>query len=163
MARTSRKNCESLSLLFIDFLLKCAWCLSLDFSNINKSILILCDSGGGNSYRNHVFKKHMLLFAEKIGIDIIICHYPPYTSKWNPIEHRLFCHVHHAIQGAVFSDYDFVKELFAKTKTDTGLKVTVRLNLKEYKTGIITDKKEVDFDRIKFNQFVPHLSYHIAA
>ena len=128
-----------------------------------KSILILCDSGGGNSYRNHVFKKHMLLFAEKIGIDIIICHYPPYTSKWNPIEHLLFCHVHHAIQGAVFSDYDFVKELFAKTKTDTGLKVTVRLNLKEYKTGIITDKKEVDFDRIKFNQFVPHLSYHIAA
>jgi len=127
------------------------------------SILILCDSGGGNSHRHHVFKKHMLLLAEKIGIDIIICHYPPYTSKWNPIEHRLFCHVHHAIQGAVFSDYDCVKELFAKTTTETGLKVTVRLNLKEYKIGIKTDKSEVDFDRIKFNQFVPHLSYYIAA
>ena len=127
------------------------------------SILILCDAGGGNSYLHHAFKKHILMLAKKIGLDIIICHYPPYASKWNPIEHRLFCHVHRAIQGAVLTDYEFVKELFSKTKTDTGLKVTVRLNLKEYKTGIKTDKKEVDFDRIQFHPNVPHLSYRIAA
>ena len=127
------------------------------------SILILCDAGGGNSYKHHVFKKHLLLLAEKIGIDIMICHYPPYSSKWNPIEHRLFCHVHRAIQGAVFTDYNFVKDLFAKTKTSTGLKVTVRLNLKKYKIGIKTDKDEVDFSRIKFNKTVPHLSYLIRA
>jgi len=79
-----------------------------------RSILILCDSGGGNSYRHHAFKEQILILAKKIGLDIIICHYPPYASKWNPIEHRLFCHVHNAIQGVVFSDYKIVKELFTR-------------------------------------------------
>ena len=128
-----------------------------------KCVLILCDSGGGNSYRHHAFKKQMLIMADKVGMDLIICHYPPYTSKWNPIEHRLFCHTHRAIDGAVFSDYEIVKELFSKTKTDAGLKVIVRLNLKEYQTGIKTDKSEVDYSRIQFNQSIPDLSYRIAA
>ena len=95
-------------------------------------ILVLCDAGGGNSYRHHAFKKHIQILAQLTGLDFIICHYPPYASKWNPIEHRLFCHAHRAIQGAVFSDYNIVKDLFSNTKTDKGLKVIVRLNLKEY-------------------------------
>lgn len=128
-----------------------------------QSILILCDAGGGNDHRHHAFKKQILRVARNIGVDVIICHYPPYSSKWNPIEHRLFCHVHKAMQGAVFSDYNIVKELISKTSTDTGLKVHVRLNLKEYKTGIKTDKKEVDYTRIQFNKNVPHLSYRVAA
>ena len=128
-----------------------------------KSILILCDAGGGNSYRHYAFKKQMLILAEKTGIDFIICHYPPYASKWNPIEHRLFCHVQKAIEGVVFSDYEIVKELISKTKTDTGLNVVVRLNLKEYPTGMKTDKAEIDFSRIQFNQAIPELSYRIAA
>jgi len=128
-----------------------------------KSILILCDAGGGNSYRHHAFKKQMLLLSELIGIDIIICHYPPYSSKWNPIEHRLFCHVNRAMQGVVFSDYELVKELIAKTTTDTGLKVHVRLNLKHYQKGKKTHKEEVDISRIQFNQKIPELSYKIAA
>lgn len=127
-----------------------------------KDILILCDAGGANSYRHHAFKKQMLLLAAKIGVNFIICHYPPYASKWNPIEHRLFCHVHQAIQGVVFTDYQIVKEVFSKTKTDTGLKVKVRLNLKKYQKGIKTKKEEVDFDRIQFNQIIPKLSYRIA-
>lgn len=126
-------------------------------------VLILCDAGGGNSYRHHAFKKQMLLLSKKIGIDFIICHYPPYASKWNPIEHRLFCHTHRAIEGAVFSDYKIVKELFSKTKTDTGLKVIVRLNLKEYPIGLKTDIAELDLDRIQFNQTIPKLSYRIVA
>lgn len=128
-----------------------------------KHILILCDSGGANGYRHHAFKKEMQNMAKQIGLDIIICHYPPYSSKWNPIEHRLFCHVHHAIQGVVFSDYNLVKELFSKTKTKEGLKVEVRLNLKNYPIGIKTPKEDVDYDRIQFNQFIPKLSYRIAA
>ena len=128
-----------------------------------RSILILCDAGGGNDHRHHAFKKQMLILAEKIGIDIIICHYPPYCSKWNPIEHRLFCHVNRAMQGVVFSDYNIVRQLISKTKTDTGLNVHVRLNLKEYKTGIKTSKDEVEYHRIQFNKKVPHLSYRIAA
>lgn len=128
-----------------------------------KSILVLCDSGGGNSYRHHAFKKQLLRLAKKTGMDFIICHYPPYTSKWNPIEHRLFCHVQKAIDGVVFSDYEIVKELMSKTKTDTGLKVFVRFNFKQYPKGVKTHKDELDFKRIQFNLTIPELSYRIAA
>lgn len=128
-----------------------------------KTILILCDSGGGNSYRHHAFKKQMLILAEKTGIDFIICHYPPYASKWNPIEHRLFCHVQKAMEGVILTDYQIVKEIISKTKTESGLKTIVRLNLKEYPIGIKTDKSELDFSRIHFNQNIPELSYRIAA
>jgi len=128
-----------------------------------QNILVLCDSGGANSYRHHAFKKAIQLLAEKTGMNFIICHYPPYASKWNPIEHRLFAHVHRAMQGVVFSDYNLVKELVEKTKTKTGLKVFVRLNEKHYPIGIKTHESEVDFSRIQFNDKVPKLSYKIAA
>ena len=128
-----------------------------------KSILILCDAGGGNSYRHHAFKKKLLMLAEVTGIDFIICHYPPYASKWNPIEHRLFAHVHRAMQGVILTDYNLVKELIAKTKTSTGLKVFVRLNLGLYPTKIKTLKSEIDFSRIQFNKQIPKLSYRICA
>jgi Rhodopirellula transposase DDE domain len=126
-------------------------------------ILILCDAGGANSYRHYLFKKQMQLLAATIGKEIIVCHYPPYASKWNPIEHRLFCHIHATMQGVVFSDYNIVKELIAKTKTKTQLKVNVRLNLKDYPTGEKIDKKDIDFSKIQFNQFIPELSYRFAA
>ena len=133
-----------------------------NYPNAN-CILVLCDAGGGNSYRHFAFKKQIQMLAQKLGLDFIICHYPPYASKWNPIEHKLFCHAHKAIQGFVFSDYNIVKDLFSKTKTDKGLKVFVRLNLKDYPTGIKTDKSEIDFSKIQFNKKIPKLSYRITA
>ena len=126
-------------------------------------ILILCDAGGANSYRHHAFKEQMLNLAAAIGKDIMVCHYPPYASKWNPIEHRLFAHVHHAIQGVVFSEYKIVKELIEKTRTDTGLKVAVRILDKHFETGIKTDKEKVAFSRIQKHPKIPELSYRIAA
>jgi len=128
-----------------------------------QTIIILCDAGGANSYRHHAFKKQLLALARKIGVDFVICHYPPYSSKWNPIEHQVFPHLHRTMQGIVLSDYYLVQELMRKTKTTTGLKVTVRLNEKHYPTKIKTTKKEVDFDRIQFHQQLPKLSYRIAA
>ena len=127
------------------------------------SVLILCDSGGGNRYRHHAFKKQLLELAHKTGLDFIVCHYPPYASKWNPIEHRVFCHVHKAMQGIVLSDYELVKKLIAKTKTKEGLKVIVRLNLKKYCIGIRTPKEEVDYEKISFNPESPKLCCRIAA
>ena len=103
------------------------------------------------------------MLAQELGIEFIICHYPPYSSKWNPIEHRLFAHVHRAMQGTVLTDYDLVKELIAKTKTKTGLKVFVRLNLGHYPVGIKTEESELDFKRIQFNEKIPKLSYRICA
>jgi hypothetical protein len=126
-----------------------------------KQILVLCDAGGGNSYRHHVFKYHLLNLAREIGINILICHYPPYASKWNPIEHRLFCHAHQAIQGCPFTDYETVRQLFAATATDKGLAVVVRLNLKQYFTKQKITKNDVDFTRIRTHFAIPELNYII--
>jgi hypothetical protein len=128
-----------------------------------RNLLILCDAGGGNSYRHHAFKKELQAFAKEIGIDIIVAHYPPYASKWNPIEHRLFCHVHQAMSGQMFNDYEFIKMLIEKTSTKQGLKVIARIHLEEYQTGIKTHKSEVDQNRIQRHPTIPELSYRVVA
>ena len=87
----------------------------------------------------------------------------PYASKWNPIEHALFCHVHQAMSGEMFEDYEKVKLLIEKTTTKNGLNVFVRLNLHVYETGIKTDKSEVDYQRIKTHENIPDLNYRIYA
>jgi hypothetical protein len=126
-----------------------------------KNILLLCDAGGANSYRHFIFKHRLLKLAAEIGVSIIVCHYPPYCSKWNPIEHRLFSQVHKAMEGVVFNDYHTVQKMIASTSTKTGLKVIVRLNLKEYQIGIKVDKKEIDEKRIHYHQTIPELNYRI--
>ena len=128
-----------------------------------KTILVLCDAGGANSYRHHAFKKQMLALAQRIGIDFIICHYPPYASKHNPIEHRVFPHLHRAMEGVVLTDYELVLELARKTTTTTGLKVMVRINDQYYPTGVKTTAQEIDFQRIQPHPALPHLSYRICA
>jgi hypothetical protein len=124
-----------------------------------KNILVLCDAGGANSYRHHIFKNRLLALAKELNIAFVIAHYPPYASKWNPIEHRLFCHVHKAMSGFVLTDYQTVKQIIENTTTATGLTVVVRLNLGEYKTGIKVDKNTTN--RILKNPKIPELSYRI--
>jgi hypothetical protein len=126
-----------------------------------QSILIFCDAGGGNSYRHHVFKKKLLELAKTIGKKLIICHYPPYASKWNPIEHRLFAPVHQAMQGAVLDSYQTVKMLIDKTSTKTGLKVVSRIVDKHYPIGEKVEAKDVDYSSIIYNKVVPKLSYEV--
>jgi Rhodopirellula transposase DDE domain len=128
-----------------------------------KNMLLLCDAGGGNSYRHHAFKKELLALAKEIGINIIVVHYPPYASKWNPIEHRLFAHIHQALQGEMFESYEQVKQLIQKTKTETGLTVVVRLNLKKYEIGNKTDKIISKDNRITYHPQIPELNYRILA
>ncbi len=125
------------------------------------NILLFCDAGGANSYRHHVFKKELMRFSEETGLSVIVSHYPPYCSKWNPIEHRLFCHVHKAMSGAVLSDYDTIKKLIEQTSTTTGLTVVVRLNIKKYETGIKVSKESIDQKRIQLHQQLPDLNYRI--
>ncbi len=126
-----------------------------------KNILLLCDAGGANSYRHHVFKKKLLEFAQATGLSVIVCHYPPYCSKWNPIEHRLFSQVHRAMAGVVLDKYETVKKLMEQTATKTGLTVVVRLNLKEYQKGVKTDQAQLDEKRIAYHPTIPDLNYRI--
>lgn len=99
------------------------------------SVLILADGGGSNSSRAYLFKSDLQNLTNQIGIEIRIAHYPPYTSKYNPIEHRMFCHVTKACQGVVFKNIEIVKGLIEKTYTKTGLEVFVTIKDKIYKTG----------------------------
>jgi hypothetical protein len=123
------------------------------------SLLIPCDGGGSNSSRYYLFKEDLQALADEIGIEIRIAHYPPYCSKWNPIEHRLFPHVTKACQGVVFTSIELVKELMEKTHTKTGLKTFVHVIDKVYKTGrkYATDFKENM--RIVFDRFLPNWNY----
>lgn len=125
------------------------------------NIYLLCDAGGANSYRHHIFKDRLLGLAQELGLSLVISHYPPYASKWNPIEHRLFCHVHQAMSGVVFSDYQTVKERIEATSTKTGLTVVVRLNLRDYQKGIKVDKAIKQDKRIQYHPKIPDLNYRI--
>jgi hypothetical protein len=101
------------------------------------SILIKCDGGGSNDSRHFLFKQDLQALADEIGVEIRIAHYPPYCSKFNPIEHRLFPHVTRACQGVVFTSIELVKELMEKTHTETGLKtfVFVQKLVNQFKFG----------------------------
>ncbi len=113
------------------------------------NIYLLCDAGGGNSYRHHIFKDRLLKLAQELGICFIVSHYPPYASKWNPIEDRLFSHVHYAMSGLVFTDYQTIKERMETTSTKTELLVVIRLNLQEYQKAIKVDRNIKDDKRIQ--------------
>ncbi len=99
------------------------------------SILLLCDAGGSNSYRHYIFKSDMQNLADELGIEIRIAHYPSYASKWNPIEHRLFCHITRALQGVVFKSHKLVKKLVENTTTKKGLTVIADIIKSVYETG----------------------------
>ena len=123
------------------------------------ALLILCDGGGSNSSRHYIFKEDLQKLADKIGIEIRIAHYPPYTSKYNPIEHQMFSHVTRACRGAVFSSVECAAELMEKTKTKKGLKVTVQIFDKIYETG---RKVKEDFKEnmpIIFDEYLPRWNY----
>src|SRR5260370_36743863 len=97
-------------------------------------MVILGDGGGSNSSRQYIFKEDLQKLADELKIEIRIAHYPPYTSKFNPIEHKLFCHITNAWAGAIFTSLELVKELAEKTSAH-GLKVFVSIKDKIYKTG----------------------------
>ena len=124
-------------------------------------ILILCDSGGANGQRHHLFKKLLQAWARKIGKKLVICHYPPYCSKYNPIERRLFSQVHRTIKETILTDLEQVKELMSKTATTTGLEVKVRTNEKYYPLKQPSLAKEIDQKRLLRHPTMSKLSYTI--
>lgn len=125
-------------------------------------ILIYCDAGGANSYRHHVFKSALQDLSNAIGLSIRICHYPPYASKWNPIEHKVFPHVTRAMSGSKLESIDDAKALIKKTKTGTGLKVFVNTTRKIYKSGVKIAKDVLEKINITKHGQLGQLNYTIA-
>ncbi len=124
-----------------------------------KSILILADGGGSNSSRHYIFKEDLQQLSNEIGIEIRMAHYPPYTSKYNPIEHRLFCHVTTACKGVVFSSVKVVKELMDKTSTSTGLKVVTTIQDKIYLTARKVSESFKKNMPIDFDEYLGRWNY----
>jgi hypothetical protein len=98
-------------------------------------LLILCDGGGSNSASRYVFKEGLQKLADRLGLEIRVAHYPPYCSKYNPIEHRMFPHVTRACRGVIFRSLETVRYYVSKAETSTGLTVKVSILEKVYQTG----------------------------
>lgn len=124
-----------------------------------KQLLVLCDGGGSNSATRYVFKEELQKLANRLGIEIRVAHYPPYCSKYNPIEHRLFPHVTRACRGVIFHTLETVRYYMAKTETTTGLKVTVRILEKVYVTGRRCSAGFKKTMKIVFDSYLPKWNY----
>jgi len=98
-------------------------------------LLITADSGGSNSSRNRLWKMQLQALSNETGLEIEVCHFPPGTSKWNKIEHRLFCHVTRNWQGQPLETYEVVVSLISATTTEAGLKVYAELDATKYERG----------------------------
>jgi Rhodopirellula transposase DDE domain len=123
------------------------------------SLLLLCDSGGSNSSRQYLFKQDLQALVNELGIEIRIAHYPPYTSKYNPIEHRLFPHLTRVCQGVIFDSVEMVKDLMAKAKTHTGLRVFTTVLERVYKTGRQVTENFKQTMEIVFDDYLPQWNY----
>jgi hypothetical protein len=123
-------------------------------------LLILCDGGGSNNSMHYVFKEAMQNFANLTGLEVRIAHYPPYCSKYNPIEHRLFPHVTRALSGVLLDTVDTVKTLIEqRVKTKTGLKVVANVIDKVYVTGKKAAKEFLENMTTIFDKFLPKWNY----
>jgi transposase len=123
------------------------------------SILLLMDGGGSNSSRHYIFKQDLQALVAEIGIEIRIAHYPPYTSKWNPIEHRVFPHITRELSGMILVSHLFMKELIEKTTTKAGLKVYACIFNKIYETGRKVAEGFKDSMRIVFDEHLRQWNY----
>ena len=122
-------------------------------------MLLLCDGGGSNGSRFHVVKEALYLLAKKLEIEIVVAHYPAYCSKWNPVEHKAFCHITRAWQGIVFDSFKTVGEKAKMASTKTGFSVEVWHNEKEYNTGKKASEEFLTKYPVKFNKLLPQWNY----
>lgn len=124
-----------------------------------QEILLLCDCGGSNNARHYLFKQELQTLADELGIAIRIAHYPPYTSKYNPIEHRLFPHVTRACQGVVFKTIEIVQAFMAKTSTTRGLTVFTSILDQVFATKRKVAENFKQTMTICFDAFLPQWNY----
>src|SRR5664280_878602 len=126
-----------------------------------KKILITADGGGSNSSRNKLWKKELEILATELGVQISVCHFPPGTSKWNKIEHRLFAHITMNWKAKPLTSIQVVVDLIGATKTTKGLKVKAKIDNKTYEKGIIVTDEELKNINIVRNEFHGEWNYSI--
>lgn len=118
-----------------------------------QKLLIMADGGGSNSSRSRLWKKELQLFASETGLEINVCHFPPGTSKWNKIEHRMFSFISKNWRGKPLESLEVIVNLIANTTTKKGLKVKAMADKKQYEKGLkVTDEelKNIKLERDAF-------------
>jgi len=124
-------------------------------------LLITADGGGSNSSRNRLWKKSLQELADELDLTLKVCHFPPGTSKWNKIEHRLFCFITKNWRGRPLTTYEVIVNLIASTTTKTGLVVRAALDTNDYDTGITVSDEELTHLHITRSKFHGEWNYTI--
>ncbi len=124
-------------------------------------LLITADGGGSNSSRNRLWKKSLQELADELDLTLKVCHFPPGTSKWNKIEHRLFCFITKNWRGRPLVTYEVIVNLIASTTTKTGLVVRAAIDSNDYDTGITVSDQELTLLRITRAKFHGEWNYTI--
>ena len=126
-----------------------------------KRIVVTADSGGSNSSRSRLWKVELQTWADETGLIVEVCHFPPGTSKWNKIEHRLFCHITRTWKGTPLENLDVVVESIGATTTTTGLEVHAWLDEKHYAKGRKVSDQDLAACRLLRNPFHGEWNYEI--
>jgi len=126
-----------------------------------KELLITADGGGSNGTRNRLWKVCLQHLADETGLQIGVCHFPPGTSKWNKIEHRMFCHITQNWRGRPLTSRAVVVNLIGSTRTSTGLEIHSELDENEYPTGMKVTDEQLGGVRMKKNRFHGEWNYTI--
>ena len=126
-----------------------------------KRLLITGDSGGSNGHRNRLWKLELQRLADRTGLIVEVCHFPPGTSKWNKIEHRLFCHITRNWRGVPLETHEIVVKLIGSTQTTEGLEVHAWLDERDYPKGRKVSDTELDEVCIRRNKFQGDWNYEI--
>ena len=131
------------------------------YGNAEK-LLITADGGGSNGSRIRLWKKELQGLSNELGIEIYVCHFPPGTSKWNKIEHRLFSFITKNWRGRPLISYEVIVNLIASTKTKAGLEVKCQLDEREYVKGIKVSDEEYAKINIEREAFYGEWNYKIS-
>ena len=135
--------------------------MGIYYHNNADSLLITADGGGSNSSKGKLWKYELQKFANETGLTIEVVHFPPGTSKWNKIEHRLFSYISKNWRGKPLISYQIIVSLIAATKTTKGLKVACEIDEKEYQTGIEISNEQFEALNIAPNKFRGEWNYCI--
>jgi hypothetical protein len=125
------------------------------------TLLITADGGGSNGSRLRLWKLELQKFADETGLSISVCHFPPGTSKWNKVEHRLFSFISSNWRGEPLRDYETIVNLISRTTTAKGLQVICRLDRRKYPTGRKVTDEEIKRVNLKRNKFHGDWNYTI--
>jgi transposase len=130
---------------------------SLDYPQATR-LLITADAGGSNGYRYRVWKSELAALAAETGLQVTVCHFPPGTSKWNKIEHRLFSHITFNWRGRPLTSHEVVVKTIAATTTRSGLRVEAALDTGDYPTGVAISKQR--FDALPLRRHATHSAWN---